>query len=63
LRFFGVEECRPCYWMNHAFQHAGAEAAMQGHGGLRARILTSGMLRTTVAPASREHSRATLVSH
>lgn len=44
VRFFGTEECRPCYWMDQAFA-AGAEQAMQGRGGLRAKILTDGTLR------------------
>ena len=44
VRFFGTEECRPCYWMNRAFA-PGAEEAMQGRGGLRARIITDGVLR------------------
>jgi hypothetical protein len=43
LRFLGTEECRPCYWMNQAF-HLGAEEALRGRGGLRARVLTSGIL-------------------
>ncbi len=42
--FAGTEECRPCYWMNQAFG-AGAEALLKGRGGMRARILTDGMLR------------------
>jgi MOSC domain-containing protein YiiM len=45
VRFFGVESCKPCYWMDQAFC-PGAEAAMQGRGGLRARILSDGVLRT-----------------
>lgn len=44
VRFEGVEECRPCYWMNHAIKD-GAEIWMNGNGGLRARILTNGILR------------------
>jgi len=44
VRFFGTEECRPCYWMDRAFA-PGAEAAMKGRGGLRAKILTDGTLR------------------
>ena len=44
LRFVGVEECRPCHWMDEAFA-PGAEAALRGCGGLRARILTDGILR------------------
>ena len=45
-RFLGVESCKPCYWMEQAFG-SGAEAALQGRGGLRARILTDGVLRVT----------------
>ena len=44
VQFFGVEECKPCYWMDDAFC-PGTEPALQGRGGLRARILTSGLLR------------------
>lgn len=44
--FEGTEECKPCYWMDYAFA-PGAEAALRGRGGLRARILTTGTLRTT----------------
>jgi MOSC domain-containing protein YiiM len=44
IRFAGVEECRPCYWMNHAFQDERVEAWLQGRGGLRARILSNGVL-------------------
>lgn len=44
VRFFGTEECRPCYWMDQAFC-PGAEAALRGRGGLRARILIDGVLR------------------
>jgi MOSC domain-containing protein YiiM len=45
VRFLGTGECKPCYWMNEAF-HPDAEAALRGRGGLRAKILTSGSLRT-----------------
>ncbi len=45
VRFAGTEECRPCYWMNDAFRDARAETWLRGHGGLRARILSSGVLR------------------
>lgn len=45
LRFCGTEECRPCYWMDRAVA-PGAEAFLQGRGGLRAQILTSGLLYT-----------------
>ena len=44
IRFLGTEECRPCLWMNHAVA-PGAEAALCGCGGLRAKILTDGILR------------------
>jgi MOSC domain-containing protein YiiM len=44
IQFFGVEECRPCYWMDKVLR-PGAEAALKNRGGLRARILTSGWLR------------------
>lgn len=48
VRFSGVEECRPCYWMNGAI-HPEAEAWMKGRGGLRARIRTDGLLHR-IAP-------------
>ena len=44
VRFQGMEESKPCYWMDQAFA-PGAEKALKGHGGLRARILTDGVLR------------------
>jgi len=44
VRFAGVEQCKPCHWMNFALCH-GAEAWLQGRGGLRARILTDGVLQ------------------
>jgi MOSC domain-containing protein YiiM len=47
IRFLGTEECKPCYWMDLAF-HPGAESAMKGRGGLRARILTDGVLQASV---------------
>jgi len=43
VRFFGVESCKPCYWMDQAFC-PGAETALAGCGGLRARILSDGVL-------------------
>lgn len=46
LRFLGIEECRPCHWMNTAI-HPQAEAWLQGRGGLRAKILTDGWLRVS----------------
>jgi MOSC domain-containing protein YiiM len=44
VEFEGVSECKPCYWMDHAIA-PGAEMALQGRGGLRARILSDGRLR------------------
>ena len=44
VRFAGACECTPCAWMDQAFG-PGAEKALKGRGGLRARILTSGILR------------------
>jgi MOSC domain-containing protein YiiM len=44
VRFEGMAECSPCHWMNDALA-PGAEAALQGHGGLRAKVLTDGKLR------------------
>lgn len=44
VRFSGTQEAAPCKWMNHAFAE-GAEEALKGRGGLRARILTDGTLR------------------
>lgn len=43
IQFQGVEECSPCYWMDRAFA-PGACASMKGRGGLRARILSDGIL-------------------
>ena len=44
VEFEGVCECSPCHWMDDAIA-PGAEAALQGRGGLRAKILTDGKLR------------------
>lgn len=46
VEFLGTSECSPCLWMNEAFG-AGAEELLRGRGGLRARILTDGVLRVT----------------
>ena len=50
VRFHGTQECRPCYWMDHAVK-AGAEEFLKGRGGLRARILTDGTLHSTARNA------------
>jgi MOSC domain-containing protein YiiM len=42
--FRGTAECSPCHWMNQAFA-PGAERALHGRGGLRAMVLTSGLVR------------------
>jgi MOSC domain-containing protein YiiM len=44
IRFLGTAECSPCHWMDQAFA-PGAHAALKGRGGLRAKILTDGVLR------------------
>jgi len=44
VRFSGSCEAAPCYWMNQAFAD-GAHDALKGRGGLRARILSDGVLR------------------
>jgi MOSC domain-containing protein YiiM len=46
VRFHGTEHCRPCYWMNRAIA-PGAEDFLNGltGGGLRARILSDGIIR------------------
>lgn len=41
--FEGVEESKPCHWMNVALG-PGAEEWLRGRAGLRCRILTDGML-------------------
>jgi MOSC domain-containing protein YiiM len=46
IRFLGTQESSPCYWMDEAFA-PGAEAALKGLGGLRAKVLSGGILRTT----------------
>ncbi|MCF7761670.1 MAG: molybdenum cofactor biosysynthesis protein [Cephaloticoccus sp.] len=48
ISFEGTGEAKPCYWMNQAIA-PGAEAALLGRGGLRARILRNGTLSTGIA--------------
>lgn len=43
VRFEGVEESRPCHWMNSALG-PGAEKWLRGQAGLRCRILSDGIL-------------------
>jgi hypothetical protein len=50
--FHGIEECRPCYWMDRALA-PGAHEFLKGRGGLRAKILRDGELRSNASvPAS-----------
>lgn len=44
VRFAGIEESKPCHWMNSALG-SGAEQWLQGRAGLRCRILTNGLLK------------------
>lgn len=44
VRFFGMQEAAPCYWMDSVVAD-GAEEAMRGNGGLRAKIVEGGELR------------------
>ncbi len=44
VKFRGMAECAPCYWMDRAFA-PGAEIFLKNRGGLRAQILTDGILR------------------
>jgi MOSC domain-containing protein YiiM len=46
VRFYGTEESRPCDWMNLAIA-PGAKEFLKGRGGLRAKILTDGIVRST----------------
>lgn len=43
MRFEGVEESRPCHWMNSALG-PGAEKRLCGRAGLRCRIISDGIL-------------------
>jgi MOSC domain-containing protein YiiM len=47
VRFAGVEESKPCHWMNAALG-LGAEEWLNGRAGLRCRILTDGVLHREV---------------
>jgi MOSC domain-containing protein YiiM len=44
VQFEGMEESRPCYWMDGVVA-PGAEDWLRGRGGLRVRVLTDGELR------------------
>jgi MOSC domain-containing protein YiiM len=45
VRFHGTGECKPCYWMDRAIA-PGAEDFLKGRGGLRARVLSDGILHS-----------------
>lgn len=51
VTFRGTGECAPCHWMNRAVG-PGAEAWLRGRGGLRAAIVTSGLLRVDLPLAA-----------
>ena len=55
--FEGVEECKPCYWMDEAVA-PGANAFLVGRGGLRCRILAGGTLRCGDAELSLPEARS-----
>lgn len=46
VQFEGTQECKPCHWMDRVVD-VGAESFMKSdfRGGLRAKVLTSGILR------------------
>lgn len=44
VQFRGTSECSPCYWMDSALA-PGAEHFLQNRGGLRAQIVSDGILR------------------
>lgn len=46
VRFYGTQESAPCYWMDRAFA-PGAKDFLKGNGGLRAKIISGGQLRST----------------
>jgi MOSC domain-containing protein YiiM len=48
VRFLGTKPCSPCGWMDAMFA-PGAHEFLRGRGGLRARILSDGVLRKGAA--------------
>lgn len=57
VHFEGVQEASPCEWMNRAVA-SGARDFLRGRGGLRARILQSGVLRCGEAKLAIRHDVA-----
>lgn len=53
VKFLGTKPCNPCSWMD-AMLGEGAHAFLRGRGGMRARILTNGILRRGPAPLTTE---------
>jgi MOSC domain-containing protein YiiM len=43
VRMRGTADCKPCYWLDQAIA-PGAEEFLQGNGGLRAQILSDGVI-------------------
>jgi MOSC domain-containing protein YiiM len=48
IRFLGTKPCSPCAWMDTMLGE-GSHAFLRGRGGMRARILSSGILRRGTA--------------
>lgn len=53
IDFFGARHCHPCRWMDVA-AGAGALKFLKGRGGLRAQILSDGIIRKGIANLSTE---------
>ncbi|MDP2136703.1 MAG: NTP transferase domain-containing protein [Candidatus Didemnitutus sp.] len=51
VRFLGTVECKPCYWMDQAVG-PGANVWLRGRGGLRAKILSDGVLQVDCPTAT-----------
>jgi MOSC domain-containing protein YiiM len=51
VKFRGTQHCAPCEWMNLAFA-PGAEQFLKDNAGLRAQILSDGMITVGEAPLS-----------
>jgi hypothetical protein len=60
VRLYGMEECRPCYWMDRALA-PGAQEFLKGRGGLRAKILSDGELRSNATNSHPERSEGPLL--
>jgi MOSC domain-containing protein YiiM len=58
VRLRGTAHCKPCYWMDQAIE-PGTEEFLHGNGGLRAKILTDGII--TVGDARLELAAPRLI--